>query len=311
MVLNRADCGHVGPHLARYTSKPVSAERFHHAESPGWDAAEGALFWVDQEAGEFFVGHYDQGSQALTVRHRIHVGIGLGAVVPTADEGVFMAACTDGFIAVDLTGRRRSSAPLPRVSGGRHARMNDGKCDPHGRFWAGTSAIGRAPNGADLFVLEPTGRVRVALEAVTVSNGLAWGAGGASMYFIDTPTRRIEELILGADGLPARRRPLIGIDGDGEPDGMCIDDQGCLWVALWGSGAVHRYSVSGELLGVVDVDAPQVTSCAFGRPQGHLFITTSRKGYDEHARRRFPNAGRIFLAQVDVGGPLAAPYRRR
>ena len=98
----------------------------------------------------------------------------------------------------------------------------------------------------------------------------------------------------------------------GFPDGMTLDDEGCLWVAVWGGSAVHRYAPTGELLAVVEVDAPQVSSCAFGGPQRRtLFVTTSQEDYDERESDAHPNAGRLFAVELDATGPATAPFGAR
>jgi sugar lactone lactonase YvrE len=188
--------------------------------------------------------------------------------------------------------------------------MNDGKCDPAGRFWAGSMAWAKTPAAASLYCLAPDGRVTVARTNLTISNGSAWTPDGRSMYFIDTPTQRVDRFAVTPNGELRDQETVVQIDRDlGAPDGMCIDGDGCLWVALWGGNAVHRYSPHGELLAVVNVDAPQVSSCAFGGPDRRtLFITTSQEGYDQETSECHPLAGRVFSVRLDTSGPEAAPF---
>jgi len=168
--------------------------------------------------------------------------------------------------------------------------------------WAKTSGAG------SLYRLDPDLEVTVVLTGVTISNGLAWAADSETLYYIDTPTRRVDRFRVSADGGLADRTPVVIVDR-GFPDGMCIDDDGCLWVALWGGHAVHRYAPTGELLAAVDVDAPQVSSCCLGGADGRtLFITTSQEGMDVTRRALHPQSGRVFCVEVDTPGRPAAMF---
>jgi len=158
-----------------------------------------------------------------------------------------------------------------------------------------------------LYRLDPDLTLTVALTGVTISNGMAW-PGDQTMYYIDTPTGRVDRFRVRDDGTLADRTPVIEVDG-GAPDGMCIDDEGCLWVALWGGHAVHRYAPTGELLAVVAVDAPQVSSCCLGGADGRtLFITTSQEGMSADDRARHPHPGKLFSVDVGVTGRPAAAF---
>ena len=161
--------------------------------------------------------------------------------------------------------------------------------------WHTTSAGPR-----QLFRLDPTLR-RTVLGDVTVSNGLAWTADGAHAYYIDTPTGRID--LFDADGAAglSDRRPFVRIDpADGHPDGLTLDAEGRVWVALFGGSAVRCYSPDGALVEVVDLPAPKVTACTFGGPElDELFITTSRQGDSPEAH---PAAGAVFRHRSGVRG---------
>ena len=297
--------------MQRHTSRPVTADRFDHAEGPGWDARTGQLLWVDQFAGHVHVGDHYPGADPEVVPIRSYeLGSPVGAVVPSrALGGGWLVAAAHGFahLAVDGTlttlGQPEDGAPV-------RIRMNDGKCDDHGRFWAGSMAFDKIPGAGSLHRLDPDLAVSTVLHDVTISNGLAWTDGGETMYYIDTPTRQVDRFRVAADGRLHERTPVVRIaDGAGEPDGMCIDDEGALWVALWDGWAVHRYSPDGTLLAVVEVDAPQVSSCCFGGPDGTtLFVTTSQEGMDPARRAEVPNSGRLFAAEVGMSGRPAAAF---
>jgi sugar lactone lactonase YvrE len=295
-------------------AEPCGVVRAEHAEGPTWDAAREELLWVD------ILGHRVHRARARRAAGRtrlepvaVHdVGQCVTAVVPLAEaDGGWMVASERGFGQLRPDGTLRVIAEPEAPAAGR-TRMNDGKCDPAGRFWAGSMAWDVEPGAGRLYRMDLDGRVATVLESVTVSNGLAWMPDGATMYFIDTLTRRVDRLTLDvAKGEPRARETAFAVDPDeGWPDGMTIDDEGCLWVALWGGGQVIRYTPDGRVLARVRVGPEQVSSCAFGGAERRtLFITTSQEGLDAAARRRRPDAGRVFCVDVEVTGPPAAPCR--
>jgi sugar lactone lactonase YvrE len=294
--------------VRRYTSRPVTAEPNEHAEGPCWDARTGRLLWIDQYAGLVTVGDFDPAAPLVTPTRTYRLGSPVGAVVPSrAFGGGWLTASAQGFAHLAEDGTVTLLAQ-PEADTPAQTRMNDGKCDHLGRFWAGSMAFDKTDGAGSLYRLDPDLTVTVALRDVTISNGLAWSADGARLYYIDTPTQRIDRFRVAADATLHDRDTVARI-ADGFPDGMCIDDDGCLWVAIWGGHAVHRYSPEGELLAVVDVDAAQVSSCCFGGPDGRtLFITTSQEGYDADRLAADPQAGRLFCAAVDASAPPADAF---
>jgi sugar lactone lactonase YvrE len=181
--------------------------------------------------------------------------------------------------------------------------MNEGGCDPDGRFWCGSMAYDQAPGAAALYRLDPDGSVHTALEGVTVSNGLDWSPDGSRAFYNDTATHRIS--VFDYDhltGLTARRTFAEVVDGDdpGNPDGLTVDADGGVWTALFGSGVVHRYSPDGYLDAVVEVPARQVTACTFGGADlDELFVTTSWEGLGPDDE---PLAGSLFRVVPGVSG---------
>jgi sugar lactone lactonase YvrE len=296
--------------VRRYSSTPVTSEANEHAEGPCWDARTDRLLWIDQYAGLVIAGEFDPAGPSLTPVHTYRLGHPVGAVVPSlAFGGGWLTASAAGFAHLAEDGGLTLLAQPERDSAIR-MRMNDGKCDDHGRFWAGSMAWDKVDGAGSLYRLDPDLTVTVALRGTTISNGLAWTADGGQLYYIDTPTGRVDRFRVGPDGALSDRTPVVQVQG-GFPDGMCIDGEGCLWVALWGGSAVHRYSPDGELLAVVDVDAAQVSSCCFGGPDGDtLFITTSQEGYDAQQQAADPQAGKLFCARVDASAPPAAAFGR-
>jgi sugar lactone lactonase YvrE len=282
------------------TAEPCSPVRVEHAEGPFW---YGDRFgWVDIMAGRLWVAGFD--GATLTEPRSYDVGRPLGAAVPRTGGGWVLAAGT-AFFALEEDGTvTRLTEDLADPS---LVRMNDGKCDPAGRFWAGTMDYEESRPSASLYVYD--GTVRPVLNGVTISNGLAWSPDRRTMYYIDTPTKRVDVLDYDeATGEVSDRRPFIEVEG-GHPDGMTRDDEGFLWVALWGGGAVRRYDPSGRPAGIVHLPVTNVSSCNFGGPGGTtLFITTSQQGLSPEQKEAEPDAGRIFRVEPGVSGPPATPF---
>ena len=278
------------------TAEPCSPVRVEHAEGPFWYGDR--LGWVDIMAGRLWVAGYD--GATLTGPRSYDVGRPLGAAVPRVEGGWILAAGT-AFLRLDEDG---TVTPLTGdLADPERVRMNDGKCDPAGRFWAGTMAYDeKRPIGA-LYVHDAVTGVRTALEGVTISNGLTWSLDHRTMYYIDTPTGRVDAFDYDEHtGEIANRRTFAEVEG-GHPDGMTIDDEGCLWVALWGGGAVRRLDPSGRPIATVRLPVTNVSSCCFGGPGGTtLFITTSQQGLSEEQRSKEPEAGRIFRTDPGVSG---------
>jgi sugar lactone lactonase YvrE len=199
----------------------------------------------------------------------------------------------------------------PEAGGAGRIRMNDGACDPAGRFWAGSMAYDETPGAGALYRYDGERRYTRILDQVTISNGLAWSPDRTRMYYADTAAQTISVLDYdNATGNVAGRRTLATANQrGGGPDGMCIDSEGCLWVAIWGAGEVRRYTPAGEQVAVVTLDAAQPTCPALGGDTGHtLFVTTAREGMAEQLLAAQPDAGRVFATQVDVSGPAVQAW---
>jgi sugar lactone lactonase YvrE len=274
-------------------------------EGPSWHAASRRLFWVDILEGNVHV--YDPAGEHDRI---IHVGQMVGAVVPRRDGGLIVAM-HHGLASLDLdSGAIRTIADpeshLPRN------RFNDGKCDPAGRFWAGTMSIDREPNAGSLYCLDTDCQVRQVLGGVTCSNGIAWSLDRSTMYYIDTPTGRVDafdyDLPTGRIG---NRRVVITVPETlGKPDGMAIDAAGMLWIAIWDGGCVTRWNPqTGGLDQTVSIPALHVASCAFGGSNlDELYITTARVRMPEEQLASQPHAGGLFRIHPGVQGPAALEF---
>lgn len=271
-------------------------------EGPTWDADEQRLIWVDILGCTVHRLRPDSGDQ-----HAWQVPEEVGAAVPRARGGLLLAV-RSGFATIDDAGTYASFAPVEADR--TENRMNDAKCDPRGRLWAGTMTDRRPDvDEAALYRLDPDGTVHTMLSEVQLSNGMGWSPDERTFYYIDTRTGGVDAFDFHADsGEISGRRRLVTVDG-GKPDGMTTDDTGCLWVAVIGSGQVRRYTPAGELDTVVSLPASRVTSCAFGGAgRDELFITTAREKLDEATLAAQPHAGSLFHCHAGVTGPPATSF---
>lgn len=228
----------------------------------------------------------------------------IGTVVP-AESGNLIIALEKGFYQFNpATGSKQFIAnPEQDIYGNR---FNDGKCDPAGRFWAGTMSLNGESKAGALYRLDPDSSVHKMIDNVSVSNGIVWSTDHRRMYYIDTPTHEVVVWEYNNEtGEISNPQTAIKIpEGMGFPDGMTIDAEGNLWIALWNGSAVGCWNPeSGELLRTIDVPAKNVTSCAFGdKDLGTLYITTARIGTREEELEKFPHAGGLFKVRPGVKG---------
>jgi sugar lactone lactonase YvrE len=265
-----------------------------------WDHERGLLLWVD-----ILAKRVNQFDPLKRTNCTLQLETLVGAVVPTG-SGDLMVAVNAGFARVDRTTGQLSKLITPPGHNAATIRFNDGKCDPAGRFWAGTMSLSDQPNQGMLYCLEPGGLLRTEVSEVSISNGLAWSLDGTCMYYIDTPTRTVAAFDFEpASGAISRRRTAIEVPAQmGNPDGMTIDAEGMLWIALWDGAAVSRWDpATGRLLEQRLLPATRITSCALGGPHlDTLFITSARTGLSASELERQPLAGAIFALKSEVPG---------
>ena len=272
-------------------------------EGPMWDPRSACLYFVD-----ILRGHVHRFEPATSALRRYEIGRMVGAVAPAEGDEV-MLAVQDGFARLDThSGAITAVAEIDAASP--DLRFNDGKCDPAGRLWAGTMALDERPGAGALYRLDPDGGVHCMVRDLTISNGLDWSDDGSAMYFIDSPTRSIDIFDFDlASGAIRNRRSFVRIPrGEGVPDGMTLDVEGHVWVALWGGGAVHRYAPDGRRDMVVRVPTRYPTSCAFGGADlSDLYITTAHIKLTPQERAEQPHAGGVFVVRP---GPTGRPPNR-
>jgi sugar lactone lactonase YvrE len=239
--------------------------------------------------------------------HRYPVPSRAATVIRRRARGGFVVATEHGLLVADdgLAEFER----LAEVVGDPTVRTNDGGCDPLGGFVIGTMSYDERPNGGAVYRVTLDHRVIEVLAPVSISNGMQWSADGSQVFYIDTPTQCVD--VFDVDPQTAtwsRRRTHIRIEGiQGSPDGMAIDEEDGLWIAMWGRGAVNHYDKSGRLVETITVPGvSQVSSCTFGgEERGVLYITTSRK--DLPASQE-PDAGAVFSVQTSVRGASQAEF---
>lgn len=269
-----------------------------HGEGPIWDFDAGVLRWVDLLAGDVL--SLDSSGSVS----RLHVGDVAAAVSPRRTGGLVVAV-ERGFVVVEPDG---TVGPVHRAFDELDVRMNDGGCDPRGRFYCGSMAYDMSAGRAGLYRFDSDRLVLKVLDGLAISNGMAWNAEGSLLFYIDSSTARVDVFDYDLDqGEMHDRRPVVMVPPEaGMPDGMTVDAEGGLWVALWGGGAVHRYAPDGRLDAVVELPVSQVTSCAFGGPTlGDLYISTSRMGADPDEQ---PAAGALFRVVPGVKGLRSAAF---
>ncbi|MDH5246258.1 MAG: SMP-30/gluconolactonase/LRE family protein [Betaproteobacteria bacterium] len=263
-----------------------------------WSAGEQVLYWVDINAPS--LNRFDPATGHNTAM-AMPESIGCFAL---RRGGGFVVALRSGFWLAQGDGtltRKVAAAPYDPA----HHRFNDGRCDPQGRFLAGSMNEARDAATAALYRLDPDFTLTRLLEGMTISNGLAFSPDGRTMYHTDTPTQTINGYEYDAvSGTPARPRVLARFAAEGDrPDGAAVDRDGCYWTALYGGGQVKRIAPDGRVLAEYPVPAMCPTMCAIGGPDlKTLYVTTARQRREAAELARLPLSGGLFAMAVDVPG---------
>lgn len=276
---------------------PATEESFYLGEGPLWDPVRARLLWVEIRSGTVLVGTLrDDGT--IDIVDRAGVGDTAGAVA-VSERGEWLVAGGHRLIVMNPDGRRLPLAPL--IDGSR--RFNDGKPDPAGRYIVGTLSLDGASETEQLIQIDTDGSARVIDDDLTLSNGLAWTQDGRVLFSVDTERRLVFRRSYDvATGETGSRDVFLTFD-EGYPDGMTIDAEAHLWIAMWGIGEVRRYSPDGRLVHTVSMPAPHTSSVCFAGPDlGTLVITTARQDLEDEQLEEFPLSGRLFTIQPGVHG---------
>ena len=268
-------------------------------EGAAWDSQRKLLYWVDINGEKVHIYNPKDGSDRA-----IQVGQPVGTLAPRQKGGLVLAM-SKGLYFLDVDSGQLDFISDPE-SGLPGNRFNDGKCDPAGRFWAGTmSTVGQKKAGS-LYRMDPDLSVHKMVDGITTSNGLIWSLDKRTMYYIDTPTMEVSAFDYNnLSGEIRNRRAAVRVpEGEGRPDGMTIDAEGMLWVAMWEGWQVNRYNpLSGEKLMSVSLPVERVTSVAFGGDNlDELYITTAIPEPAKADPAKQPLAGGLFKARPGVRG---------
>jgi sugar lactone lactonase YvrE len=276
-------------------------------EGACWDDRRDELLRVDIAAGRVYRERIGEDGDLVRVRAYGVPGT-VGAIVPVHGDDGWLLSAGRGFAHLSPDGSLRALAEVAP----RGTRMNDGACDPRGRFWAGTLADDHREGGGALYRLDSNGCTDMVLDGLTISNGLDWSPDGSTTYLADSGQRVVRAFGFDAEqGALSDGRLLVVLHEEvGAPDGLTVDAGGDLWVAIHGGGCIHRYSPEGALCQVFPIPAEQTTSCAFGGPGlNRLYVTTATEGWTDEQRRAEPAAGLVYRFDTDATGRPAAPFR--
>ena len=266
-------------------------------EGVTWDPESETLLWLDIDQQLF---------------HRLHAGGRHESRSLERTASVVVPRCGGGFVAVsglelvNLDGSGRFQTVIATLPPDGDGIANDGRCDPQGRLWVGTVDRSGARQ-AGLFRVDESGEAVKVLSGRALSNGIDWSPDGRRCYHADSLLRRIDVLLLDERGCVREAREFARFSA--MPDGLSVDEEGGVWVALWDGEAVQRFAPDGRLDRTLTVPGGWITSCAFGGAGLRtLYITTARVDLDADARRRHPHAGSLFAAEVDVAGRGYTPF---
>ncbi|MGW0391256.1 SMP-30/gluconolactonase/LRE family protein [Streptomyces sp. NPDC003042] len=301
--------------MLRLTAVPCSPPPGQLSEGPVWDGRQRELLWVDIPRALIHRGALvprpdDPALPDVSSYGTVALDRPVGAVVPCR-SGALLAATGMSVLRLDGQWPPAAIATIGLPDEGTHPprRMNDAKCDPRGRLLAGTKAYDDTPGAGSLYSLGPAGLVTL-IESVTISNGLGWSPDGRLLYYADSPTGRVDVFDYDLDsGAIGGRRPFATLDG-GVPDGLTVDAEGRVWVAVWGAGEVRAYTPDGAPYAVVDVATSHVTSCTFAGPELDVLVitTAAAEGLTDTQLRAEPDAGRLFVCRPGATGLPATPY---
>ncbi|CAM3987876.1 SMP-30/gluconolactonase/LRE family protein [Bacillus paramycoides] len=275
-------------------------------EGPCWNEKKQILYWVDIiEKKLYLYNPANNTNRMITLDQQI------GCVVPYLDN-VVLLAMERGFYSLNLNTEKLTHIydPEPNLL---KNRFNDGKCDPAGRFWAGTTDLYGISGAGSLYCLNNNYSVEKKVSHVNTSNGLAWSPDYTYLYFIDTPTKKVVRYHYDIHtGVISNPTDVITFpENDGLPDGMTIDEEGCLWIAHWGGSKITRWNpLTGEQILSIPIPALYVTSCTFGGSNlTDLYITTARTRMTDEELKQYPHAGGIFRIQTNVKGCPTYSFR--
>ena len=288
------------------TAEPVGDVVAELGEGPYWRPEDDCLLWVDIPRGLL---HMTRVKSAETMTVKLDE---VSAAFPALGGGILTAGGHRLTLRATRPGPGWAARPVASVPARDGVRFNDAAVDPAGRVWVGSMDINEKEPLGTLYRLDSGGTLTPVVKGVTISNGLGWSPDGTSMYYNDSPTGRIDMFDYDqATGEAFQRRVFADLSAaDGVPDGLTVDADGCVWVAMHGGGVLRRFTPAGRQDAVVPLPVSQPTSCAFGGPGlAELYVTTASRGLTEAQRSAEPLAGRLLrLRPGPVGLPSASTH---
>ena len=299
-----------GVAVQEFLAKPCTTDRYYLGECCRWDDVRGELYWIDILTGRFFRAHAD--GPNIDVVHSYKLEGRLTALAPSAQRSDgWIVALDQSLLLLGESGETREVA-RPESHHAPGVRMNDGAADPWGRFWIGSMAVDESVGAGSLYRFEESTGAEMMRDHVTVSNGRGWRPERRTMYYVDSGPRTIHAFDVDESGEISRQRPFVQFDTneEGAPDGLCVDRNGNLWVAVWGGYEVRQYSAGGEQLARVQIATAQPSSCALGGVNGTtLYVTTAQENMSAESLASEADAGRLFCVDVQVAGLPINAYR--
>jgi sugar lactone lactonase YvrE len=276
-------------------------------EGAFWHEARQSFFWLDIDGKRLF--EYVSPKEKVNTWRFDH----RPSFIALDTQGQFVIAFQGGIARFDLkTGNLQWLVDIEKNN--TEQRTNDGAIDSEGRLWIGTMNVQFKEGAGALYCLNNKLLLIKKIEGLTIPNGLVWSLDDCTMYHIDSPTRKVQSYSFDhKSGTIVFEKTAITIPQEaGTPDGMCIDEEGMLWIAQWNGFGVYRWDpVNGKLLEKIEVPVPQVSNCAFGGPNfDQLFITTARENFSMESLKKYPDSGSVYIAQPGVRGVRKNLFRK-
>lgn len=294
--------------MEEFVAEPCTTDRYFLGECCRWDEVRGELYWVDVHEGHFFRAKADH--TAIDVVRRYDLDGNVSALAPLVDRNDgWIVAMNQSLWLLDESGELRE---LAQLEGDDKVLLNDGSADPWGSFWVGSMAADEEPGRGSVYRFRPLTGAQTMFGDVTISNGIGWSPDRTTLYYVDSGPGTIRSYDVDSRGEISHPRLFARFDTatEGTPDGLCIDDEGFIWAAVWGGYEVRRYAPTGELVARVSLSTAQPSCCAIGGANGTtLYITTAQEDLPPSLLDNEPDAGRLFAVKVGVTGRPLNPYR--
>jgi sugar lactone lactonase YvrE len=294
--------------IKEFVAEVCTTDRYFLGECCRWDDVRDELYWLDVHEGHFFRATAD--GTTIDIVHRYDLGGNVSSLAPlvTRDDG-WIVAMNRSLWLLQESGELREIAQLEDDTS---MMLNDGAADPWGSFWVGSLAANEQPNRGRVFRFRQPRGARTMFGGATISNGIGWSPDRSVMYYVDSGPGTITSYDIDGTGEISHPRLFAQFDvaTEGTPDGLCVDEEGGIWVAVWGGYEVRRYAPSGEVVARVRVPTAQPSCCALGGANATtLYITTAQEDLSSSQLDNEPDAGRLFAVNVGVTGRPLDPYR--